>query len=79
MFKPYVNLAAQHLADVGGVAGRGQVPKNLHLRVRSLQSNINITKLVENATRAIRIVGPSPVNWGRASTLTLRITSRPSI
>ena len=79
MFKPYVNHAAQHLADVGGVAGRGGVPKNLHQRARSLQSNINITKLVENATRAMRIVGPSPIKWGRALNQTLRITSRPSI
>lgn len=62
MFKPYVNLAAQYLADKGKVAGASVLPNNLHLELHSLQSSINITDLVENATRAFRIVGPSPLN-----------------
>lgn len=51
MFKPYVNHAAQYLADSGGVAGDGDQSNNLHLNPPSLQSSINITKLVENTTR----------------------------
>ena len=51
MFKPYVNHAAQYLADQSGVAGKGASLNNLHLNSLSLQSSINITILVENATR----------------------------
>lgn len=51
MFKPYVNHAAQHLADMGAVGGVRLFSNILHLKAPSLQSSINITKLVENATR----------------------------
>ena len=51
MFKPYVNHAAQYLADAGGVAGKGAYPNNLHYKTPSLLCSINITILVENATR----------------------------
>ena len=51
MFKPYVNHAAQYLAERGGVAGKGAFPNNLHFTRLALQSSINITKLAENATR----------------------------
>ncbi len=51
MFKPYVNHAAQHLADVGGVAVRTWLSNNLHLNMPSLHRSVNISKSVENATR----------------------------
>ena len=51
MFRDYGNHAAQYLADSGGVAGEGASPNNLHFNTLSLQSSINITKLVENTTR----------------------------
>jgi hypothetical protein len=51
MFKPYVNHAAQYLADGGDVAGQRRLSNNLHLDKPSLRSSINITKSVENATR----------------------------
>ena len=51
MFRAYVNRAAQYLADRGGIAGEGAPPNNLHFNTPSLQSSINITILVENATR----------------------------
>jgi hypothetical protein len=53
MFKPYVNHAAQYLADGGDVAGEGSPSNNLHFNTPSLQSSINITKSVENTTRQI--------------------------
>ena len=51
MFKPYVNHAAQYLAERGGVAGKGAFPNKLHFTRLALQSSINITNLIENATR----------------------------
>ncbi len=51
MFRDYGNHAAQYLAERGGVAGEGGWRNNLHFKTPSLQSSINITKLVENTTR----------------------------
>jgi 2-methylaconitate cis-trans-isomerase PrpF len=51
MFKPYVNHAAQYVADAGGVADAGSFPNILHLNAHSLHRSVNITKSVEITTR----------------------------
>jgi hypothetical protein len=43
MFSPYVNHAAQQMADVSGRAWNWRLPNILHLRCTLLRRSVNIT------------------------------------
>jgi hypothetical protein len=69
MFKLYVNHAAQHLAEVEAFARNHAVPNILHLMKCALRRSVNITGLVENATRILWSAKPQSRKGGDAINL----------